>query len=68
MCTIWSGIWKYVIKTAGLFTSFLAKVLQRWENRNYEKKHFHFQGPLSSVTWFWQSVMVFSRKGRYLEN
>ena len=35
--TIWTGIWKYIIKTAGLFISFFAKALQSWENKKLQK-------------------------------
>ena len=32
-CTIWNGLWKYVIKMAGLFIKFVAKAAQTWENK-----------------------------------
>ena len=35
--TIWTGIWKYIIKTTGLFISFFAKTLQSWENKKLQK-------------------------------
>ena len=36
MCTIWNGIWKYVLKTGGLFISFLPKGVKSWGGKKYK--------------------------------
>ena len=47
MCTIWNGVWQYVIKIAGVFISFLGKVVQGWEKKKKcENEKFPF---LSSI-------------------
>ena len=47
MCTIWNGLWKYVIKMGGLFISFLAKGVQSREKKNYKIEKIAF-----SEAWF----------------
>ena len=42
MCTIWNGLWKYVIKMGGLFISFLAKGVQNREKKITKLKKLRF--------------------------
>ena len=44
MCTIWNGLWKYVIKMGGLFISFLAKGVQSREKKLQNWKNCIFRG------------------------
>ena len=37
---IWYALWEYVIKTVGLFISFLPKVVQSWETKTCENEKF----------------------------